>query len=348
MKIIESNIELARKSRGKTQKDLAQLLMITQSNISKIEQGLLSCDIDLIGRISNILDYPIEFFTTNIPEIEGETFYRKRVSLPSKIVEKINSIIRIRLYQINKLLKSVELENERLPYNSSASFNTPEKNALLLREYWGVKTGPISNLTELLEKNGCIIVHIDVDNTKFDGISPPNNYPPIIFLNQNMPGDRLRFSLAHELGHIILHKYNTSFMEEEDEANRFASEFLMPSDDIRPHLYNLDLKKLIELKKYWKVSIQSILKKAKDLKVIAPSKSQHLWMQISKLGYRKNEPINISVEEPRIIKDIIKLYLEDLDYSIEEISKIVNLCKDEFIEIYQPNPKIIKLKLFNA
>ena len=96
-------------------------------------------------------------------------------------------------------------------------------------------------MVTLLENNGIIVISMVFGTDKMDGLSSiTNKGRRVVFLNSRMPSDRIRFSLAHELGHIIMHLDDIipDNRDEEDEANTFASEFLMPSNDIKPLLYN--------------------------------------------------------------------------------------------------------------
>lgn len=78
------------------------------------------------------------------------------------------------------------------------------------------------------------MIHIELPEAAMDGVTmhAPDTLP-CIFLNRSQPADRLRFSLAHELGHLIMHRVPTLQMEEE--ANAFAAAFLAPAKDIRPY-----------------------------------------------------------------------------------------------------------------
>ena len=149
-----------------------------------------------------------------------------------------------------------------------------------------------------------------------------------------MPGDRMRFTLAHELAHIVMHKLLTENME--NEADRFASEFLMPSEDIRHQLNYLTLDKLAQLKLYWKVSMAALLMKAKTLKTISERQYSYLWMLMGKNGYRLNEPVQFSIpqEKPSLLSEMITTHLQELEFSERELAKILMLHESEFRTIY--------------
>jgi Zn-dependent peptidase ImmA (M78 family) len=115
-----------------------------------------------------------------------------------------------------------------------------------VRIEWGLRRGPIRNLTELVEGAGCVIVNFPFPSSKLDGlcIRAPHK-PPIIFLNVSFAKSRRRLSLAHELGHLVMH--TNPHENVEDEAWEFAGEFLMPEAEIAKDLSDLNLDKLGKL-----------------------------------------------------------------------------------------------------
>jgi Zn-dependent peptidase ImmA (M78 family) len=155
----------------------------------------------------------------------------------------------------------------------------------------------------------------------------------------------MRLSLAHELGHLIMHSQSSDTMEQE--ANIFASELLMPRNDIKREFgERLTLADLAILKKIWRVSMQALLYKAKFIGAISENQSSYLWRQISMNGYRKHEPesTNIPYEKPRTIPDILSVHKNELNYSTAELVQAIRLSKEDFETIYtdftQSKPKL--------
>jgi Zn-dependent peptidase ImmA (M78 family) len=120
----------------------------------------------------------------------------------------------------------------------------------------------------------------------------------------------------------------------EAEAFEFAAELLMPEAEIRPQLIRLNLVTLANLKKYWKTSMQSIIRRAKNLSVLNENQYKYLSIQMSAEGYRTKEPAFFPHEQPSVLKQIIDAYLEDLDYSTEEIAELLDSSMEEFRENY--------------
>lgn len=325
---------LARESRGYTQSDLAMRLSVAQSFVSKIESGLLDVSESLLETISEVLDYPASFFCqTDAVYGYGSAciYHRKRQSVPAYILRKLIAEMNVLRIQVTRLLRGTEVEHENKFHRMDiVEFDgNAEHVARLIRRSWGIPPGPIDDLTSAIEMAGGIVIKCSFGTNKIDAMSQwLPGLPPLFFMNAEVPGDRLRFSLAHEVAHVIMHQVPTNNMEVE--ADRFAAEFLMPEADIRPFLRPLSLPRLATLKAYWKVSMAALLKRASDLRVITPRQKSYLWTQMGKQGYRLKEPVDILAEEPTVLEDIIDVHRRELGYTITELSRLVESHEQEF------------------
>ena len=194
-------------------------------------------------------------------------------------------------------------------------------------------------------------VHCDFAALSVDGVTVSSpGLPPCIFLNRNQPADRQRFSLGHELGHIVMHRVPSPTME--DDANAFASAFLMPTPEIRPYLSGrLTIQKLAALKPVWRVSMQALLYRAMTVQAITKNQSQYLWRQISALGYRRSEPpeLDFPAEEPDVLPQMIRVHLDELGYEVEELCSALHVFEDDLRSMHplpgnpsSPNLRLIK------
>ena len=144
-------------------------------------------------------------------------------------------------------------------------------------------------MSALLESAGAIVIMFDFGTRLIDGLSaydPLDAMPPIVFLNSTSPAERTRFTAAHELGHIVMHRRGFLSEDAEHEADDFASEFLMPTTEIKGFLGGITLDALASLKSRWKVSMGALLVRAVRLGKISERRSRTLWMQMAKLGYK--------------------------------------------------------------
>lgn len=331
-------LEIARKSRQLTQTQLAEKLNIDVRKYSKIETGDLRIKNDLLELVAEILDYPREFFFeegNNIAlpiSLHESGSFRKRQNIPKKILYSVESTIGIYLGCLKKLKSKLDLQfNKTLSPINAADFNNDiETIAEQLRLQWSLPSGPIKNLTTVIENSGCIIVKHNFGTEKIDGFSIwIKDIFPVIFIRQGLSGDRERFTLAHELGHLLLHTQRLS-PNKEKEANDFASAFLMPFSDIKKDLNNLNIYKLQNLKEKWKVSMAALAYRAKDLSLITDNQYRYIFMELSRNGYRKKEPIYIPPEIPLTIKEIKESFLYDLEYSLEELKNFLCLNQKDF------------------
>lgn len=344
MKINVEILKLARDSRGYNQKELAAKLGIEQGTLSKIENEVLSFEDTLLDKLCDILKYPKSFFLQERPVHLLTGHYRKKITLPTKEVKKQLSRMTIVEWHIEKLLGSLEPIEVNIPQWDCDYDGSPEICANFVREYWKIPKGRIDNLTDILESNGVLILPMDLG--EIDGLSVYDLGIPMIFINKHAPGDRYRHILAHEAGHLIMH-FRQKIKESRDieaEANLFASEFLIPSKEIRSHLVRLSIDKLAELKAYWKVSMAAIIVKAyKHLNIISNNQYQYLFKQMSSLGYRKNEPVFIQRETPTLLKNIILVHLNELKYTSTELASILNITEEEFNDVYVYSERNLRL-----
>lgn len=242
------------------------------------------------------------------------------------------NIYRMRL---EKLLRATELHEPRVILADLAKRgSTPEEAANLLRVYWHVPPGPIRNLTSLVEAAGIMVVPFDFGSASVDGLSiyePNDTLPPIIFLNAHIPTDRWRWTLAHELGHVVLHHHLQIPPDEKDieaEGHRFAQEFMMPAREIAGQLGGLTMARLAQLKRHWGTSMRALLKRAEGLQRITERQARYLWMQISRKGIA--EPVELEREEPTILRTLVSKHLGELGYSLRELGEMLHQTADDF------------------
>ena len=350
-------LRIARHARGWSQTELSRRSGVSQANLSKLENGLIGPSDDVLHGVANALRFPRSLFfeadkMLGLP-ISVHPMYRKRASVSQRGLERLEAEINIRLFHIRRLLKSAEFDPElSLPDMDIDEFGgDPERIAELVRRTWLVPTGPMKDLVGWLERAGCLVVPCDFAALAVDGvtISAPS-LPPCIFLNRNQSSDRQRFSLAHELGHIVMHRVPTPTME--DEADAFASALLMPARDVRPYLTGrLTIQRLAALKPVWRVSMQALLYRAKSVGAVTTNQSQYLWRQISALGYRRNEPpeLDFPAEEPTVLPEMIRVHLEDLGYGIEDLCSVLHVFEDDLRNMHplpgnsvRPNLRVVK------
>lgn len=339
---------LRRRMLGLSQTELAKSAGISQGTLSKMEQGLKEVSANHIEMLAQALNCPASFFFQSEREygpplsMHDAMFRKGAVSV--KAVDKVIAELNTRIAHARTLLNSSDLEPELpLPFYEAEDYKYDfERIALNVRRAWLMPRGPIRNLTDYMERAGILIVKCDMSGARIDGVSYQiSGLPPIVFLNDDIPADRERFTLAHELGHLVMHKFPTENMEKE--ANSFAAAFLMPEGDIAPDLKNLTLEKAAALKPYWKVSIGSLLYKAKTLQSVEDSQMQYMWRKRSTLGWNTKEPesLNFPNEQPTLLDALLRNMQDDLEYSLEDLAAAMHLHLAEVTQLYGIRPKTI-------
>jgi len=297
-------LELAREIRQKKQIELADFLSINKATYGRIESGAVGITPERLERIAEYLDFPVDFFLLQTIPPEPVTFFRKKASLNQNNIKKAQAVGKLIHLHLGQVKKDIPLNNGYLKKTPSNNLDL-EELALKLRKDIVGHLNPIINLTDELEKKGIMVIRYPFDTEcKINAFHLHQaDSLPIIILNEYLSNDRTRFTLAHELGHIIMHDINRDNVEEE--ADNFASFFLLPKETFFRDIENksITIEFLLFLKSKWKVSMGNALYRISKLR---PNEDfTYLWRQLSYLGYRKQEPITTSLpfEETKYFKN---------------------------------------------
>ena len=334
---------LARQYRGWTQGHVASACGFNQGHYSRIENGLLpdGPSEENVEKLAEALNFPAEFFYQS-DDIVGlplsvHPMNRAKASLKETALKKIHAELNIRLVHLRRFLQAVDLESERpLPWIDVDEGGGPAGVARLVRRAWGIPDGPIKNLTELCERTGVLVIWCDFD-APLDGVTMSvRDLPVSIFLNRRFPADRMRFTLAHEIGHIVMHKIPTE--EIEDEANAFAGELLVPRRELKKQVIGNKVTPefLARLKAYWGTSMAFLLYRIGAEGLITPHQKAYLWKKFSMNGWQKREPeeTDIAHESPELFKSIVQIHADDLGYSMIELSSVLKIDVSDVRELY--------------
>lgn len=315
-----SRLSTARKYRGLGITDLSRLVGISKQSLSLYEKNENIPHYENVALLANALKFPYEFFVTEdkCETITSNTYFRSQASVTKKqrLAQTIKLEYIAKIYEI--FLDYVDFPQVNLPninfesgnktdeYDSNMVAEEIERISSTVREYWKLGKEPIENLQYILEKNGIIVTGFEEVSNKIDAFSQrilgsDSIYRYIIAVALGTkPETRLRFDMAHELGHILLHKWEEKtddlqkdeFNGIEKQANMFASAFLLPRDSFGKEisLYPTDLSYYSYLKKKWKVSMQAMMYRTYQLEIITTNQFQYLMRRVSKNGWRNHEP----------------------------------------------------------
>lgn len=347
-------LTFARELRGYSQTDLSSSIKgLSQSNLSKFEKGLSVLSEDIQKKIIEFLNFPVEFFDKKINSSIENGNYRKKATISKSDILKFENKCKLLGYIIDEMSESIEWpEFNFIPLNVEEGFSAnyvANYNRKILKIQ---KDNPVKDICMLLESNGIIIYEMNALD-KFDGISFFTDKGfPVIVINKNFPNDRKRFTIAHELGHILLHNESNFPISEyrddkikEKEANEFASEFLMPENDIKNSLRGITLSDVAKLKSYWLTSMGSILRRAKDLKCITEDRYKYFMIEMSRNGFNRKEPIEVTIDKPQCFKNGYLLFKDELSYSDNDFIATMSVPKDQLDEIFYFD-KMVSLKVF--
>lgn len=338
-KINPAMVVLAREARGMNQKDLAKKTGISASNISKMENSGLSIEPHL-EKIANATHFPKEFFYQKSEIIPDNLGYRRRQIVSQKVLSPINAQVNIIRQNVQFLTRELNITLPKIPAFKVSEAMPPQLVAKHIRKTWKIKDVVVGNLVQLLEEHGIAISSFDFNTARVDSrsILTEDNYPVIVY-NRNHSGDRQRFTLAHELGHLVMHTFTDLSVDCDitHEANLFAAELLMPETEIRKDLEAaLTIPRLAELKKKWKVSMISILYRADDLGYLTPNQKHYLIRQFNNLNIRRREPIelDVAIEQPKLIRRWIAEYKAKRRMNTAQVAAALNLSTNEFVQVY--------------
>lgn len=350
MAVPHQMLSLARTARGLTQSALASKMGTSQPKVSELESGTLPLEGKYLIDAADALVLPVEFFGQLPPRHATDTapfHHRKLQSVGATKQGQIHARLQLMQIQIEELLRD---DSVHVPFEGFRPFEVEEypdgarEVARTVRMTWGSPTGPIQNLIHLVESAGALVVLCDFGSTRVDGLSRfVPGLPPMIFLNQSAPSDRMRRTVAHEVGHLVMHVGRTPTPALEEQADEFASEFLTPYREIRRDLsMGVDLHRLAGLKSKWGVSMQSLVMRACEIGLIDQSKKKSIFVQMSMKGWRTNEPVHVEPEQPSALRRIIE-GLRERGLSLEDLATRVRLTHREFVSNYYPGRAGLRL-----
>ena len=308
--MIGQRIRQARTIAGLSQDQVVQALgergiTLTKAALSKYERGASVPRASLLKRLGEVLQVPADYFlhepTVSITWIA----FRKRASVGTREQKKVKAVAAERVETYVKLRKSLTLE-EAAPFPDCSPFATlddAEKAAGRMRKAWNLDDLPIVSLTGLIEDREGVVVEFEGAGDAVDGLAGiANGQHAVVIVDPTVADDRKRFTMAHELGHLLMDKdAPANETEAERMANRFASAFLVPKavavKELGVKRTRLSLEELKILKLKYGLSMQAWIMRAHECGIIADGHRRFLFDQMSRLGMRRKEPVEYKGRE---------------------------------------------------
>lgn len=332
-------IEAARRANGLTQAQAADASGITQTALSRYETGERKPESDILERLAGALGVTSDLLL-GADRIRGamavDAHMRKRKTAKPTIWRQLEAKLNIYRLHTRHLFEEVSMQADQIIPRYDPLETTPEDAARLTRMQWRMPVGPVRDIVAWMESAGCVIFEEDFESARVDGLSQWVNDYPIVLLNTDSPPDRRRLTLAHELGHLCLHSVEVT-EDMESEADRFAAEFLMPADVIRPSLRNLTEGRLFDLKREWGVSMQALIERAYGLKVLSGTHRTTLYKKFSARGWRTREPISDELPDERsTLTGRIGDLLAEKGLTLSEIARLAGFDESQIDHPFRP------------
>lgn len=304
---------------GFSLQDIGDKLEVSKQYIQQIENGSKIPNELFLNALADVLGVKPCFFEKPVVNamMESQCHFRKARTASISIKER--ALQQSSLFEdlINFIDDELALPKVILIEHSPTNNESIELAAESCRNLWNISLdSPIINISHYLEKSGIIITMFSGISEKIDAFSINRKRPIIIRNPEKNKVCRLRFDLAHEFGHLVLHNGTTTGdTETEKQANRFASAFLLPRGaflrEFSPYLsgYRIKWKDLLELKAKWKVSLQAIICRAYDLGIIDSIKYRSAFIYLNNNGYTKNEPLDdvLPMEKPLLLHKSLEM-----------------------------------------
>lgn len=346
-RLVPSRLRDARVAKRLRQQELSEMVGVSRQSISAYELGEKAPEADTLARITVSLGQPLSFFTSDdLPTfgVLATRFYRAFGTETRRRNEACEVYSRWLAQTVKYFAERVNFPAVNVPLFEPASRDgryepdEMEDAADQCRAAWGLGFGPISNVLSLAENKGIAACRLLIEDERVNAFSFWNGPRPFVFLaNETESSARARFDVAHEIGHIVLHKYvEQSEVEDpknlkliETEANYFAGALLLPRKSFPNEVFTTRLDSFVALKQRWKVSIQAMIYRCKTLGIFDDYQITNLYKQVSARRWRTVEPFDdpklMPIEEPKLLRAAASLVLKANARSPAEVCADVRL-----------------------
>lgn len=357
---------------------LAEKVGVTEQAIWQYENGYTSPKLEVVNKMKFIFKVKSSYFYREdlLDKANFENIQSQHIAYRSETINTLSKTQSELMYIrfLDEFMKRIEskinyppnlllqLRKETLEYLRQNQ-NVDRENQIkfianLARQTMGLPRSSNQNLLFLFEKAGAFIVEKEIGET-IDAYSvwTEDDRPYIILGTIKKSAARRNFDLAHELGHLLLHykvEFNMldrkSYRDLEDEANSFASEFLLPEEfgnDCKEITKVSNPDSYIDIKQKWEVSLQAIAMRVHKLGMMEYQQYRYFFMSINKKGYRTQEPLDekIPISRPMKLKSILQLLFEKGIYTLstltdelkvdQEFLTLVTGIEKEFFDQYR-------------
>lgn len=311
-----------------TQAELAAMVGVSPGTVSKWCSGDQSPERSALDRLANVVNVDPEWFTRPIRSRLSMPLFRSNASAHKAARGKLE--VRVHWAQeiaefLQEFLEFPELgiPTREFVHPEEISIEEIESAAWECRQLWGLGNGPIEDLALAVEGAGAVLVREHTGIAKIEGLSAwsASIDRPIVFLSSDKAnGYRSRFDLAHELGHLVLHRWIKDpskperHKELEAQAHAFAGALLLPAESFSAEIQlPVFLDDLLLLKRRWGVSVAAMVMRLAALDLLSAHEKTQVFKRISARWGRKSEPGDgdRAAEYPRLLRRSIDLLVSE-------------------------------------
>jgi len=344
--MIGKRLKLARAAAGLSLRDVSARI---DNRVSAQQIGKYERDEDVPGSgvliaLSHALGVSIDYLVGDQAMVlEGVEFRKKQITgkkEQAQIQAKALHLIE-RYLMVEEILglPSAEWDKPREAPFPVCQIGEADRAAQYLREHWNLGIDPIPHLVELLEDRGIKVLVVESEEN-IDGLAAQvrrsrGEPVPIIVIRRGVHGERQRFNLAHELGHMVMDVQGDDKFREKA-AHRFAGAFLMPAEalwsNVGRHRSSIGWSELFALKQLFGASVQAITYRCGDMGIFPPSLTQSLFREYSRLGFRTGpnyEPNHLIEERPGRFDRLCYRALAENAISEAKTAELLNITVHE-------------------
>jgi Zn-dependent peptidase ImmA (M78 family)/DNA-binding XRE family transcriptional regulator len=330
-------------ARRLTQVQLASMVGVSPATISKWRAGTQAPERDALDRLASVVNVTPEWFTRSPAEKVSTPFFRSNASAHVAARAMLEARLEWTQDLAAALMEFVDYPDVSLPTRSyvdpeEITAEDIEQAACECRDMWRLGRSMIQDLALAVEGAGVILVREETGVAQIEGLSAWSERlgRPIILLSADKDnGYRSRFDLAHELGHLVLHRYIKRPTERdrhkllEQQAHRFAGAFLLPAETFSTEVRTpVTLDDLLLLKRRWGVSAAAIIMRLRALELLDEDDALILFKRRSARWGAKSEPGdgNRAPERPRLLRRTIDLLVDEKIMPLEAIPRHIGLA----------------------
>jgi Zn-dependent peptidase ImmA (M78 family)/transcriptional regulator with XRE-family HTH domain len=352
--IVPERIKEAREARGYTREAFAEALGVTAQAVAQYEVGQHSPGPEIMGKIIAVTGQSPAFFSADRPrERFGTPYWRSLARMSRSDRLRIARRLEWSADIVSYVERFIELPPVNLPAvgetGTAADMEWLEVAAEEVRDKWQLGSLPIEYLAPTLEANGIVLIKEPVQCADMDAVSRWQARRPYILLSEDKPSlPRENFDLAHELAHIICHSHIDVSSENlatiERQANYFAGAFLLPRKSFPQEVLSTSINYFLELKKRWRVSVQAMVYRCKDLGLLSKHQVAYLWRQV---GHRKWEEFDdaFEPERPTVLSAALNMLVQNGVQSRAQIVEALKLNHSDIERLAGSDPGFLDSKV---